>query len=197
MKFRASFVFVLVAAVSACTSTSDSPLAPEVGASYAREGVKPPPPLGSEDTQIEISVSPSDGECSFDCCTECSLDVSATATTFFALATGRYFANTQANSGWVAFESNEDITASQNARIQFDKKTGQRSGQGTLTLNFAPFTVLDLSLVHDVVGSFGPCPGTPGSTTPCANLTFLYGDDSEGTLTVRRSDAFFPTVSLF
>lgn len=190
MKFRASFAFMLVAALSACTSTSDSPLAPEVnGPSFAKEGVKPPPPLGSEDTRIDIAVFPSES------CSECSADVSTMATFFFAQASGRYFANTQQNSGWISFVSNADVMASPNARIQFDKKMGQKSGEGTLTLRYAPFTVLDLTLVHDVYGTFGPCPGTVGATTPCASLDFLYGDDSEGHIEVRRSDAFFPTLS--
>lgn len=179
MKFRASLAFIVVASSAACTSAGDTLLAPVTGsASFdAVTGVKPPPPLGSEETDIFISVSPSE------CGLTCGAARLTTATSFAGTVSGRYFANTQQNSGWVEFESNAYIIASSNARIQFDRMTGQKSGQGTLTLRSSPFTVLDLKLVHDVRGTYGPC-DVYGS---CAQLQFLYGDDGVGFLTVNRA----------
>ena len=175
MQFRASLTFVLIAAAAACTATGDGPTAvagPDVGSATYDLGVRPPPPLGSEETDIDISagVPPTTSGPS-----------AAFSASFFPLSqvAGRYFANTQSTNAWIQFVTNNTVVASPNARLQYNQKTGRTTGQGTLTL-VSDGTVLDLSTLT-IVGpaSFGSCPNSAIANADhpnlCASAAFLGG----------------------
>jgi hypothetical protein len=187
MRFRASLAFVLVAAASACTFTSDSPLAPDVdGARFEREGVKPPPPLGTEDTYMEIdanlSESPPEGDFTA---------ADHVPEHFDAQVFGRYFANTQSNNKWIAFDRvlGATIPVSQNARLAYNEDQLRTSGHGTLV--DADGTVLDMALVTILSwSSFGSCAEDDEVPVHCAVITFRYGNNPfpAGTIDVWTSD---------
>jgi hypothetical protein len=186
MKFRASLAFVCVAALSACT-TADNPtgLSDQDAASF-ETGVKPPPPLGSEDTEVAIDVQVAEAPIS-----TADFVTAAEANVFFSgVAVGRYFANTQSTNGWIQFESNESVQASQGARLQFNEKQGRTEGHGTLIDGDG--TVLDLALVEIIAGSFGGCAGEDAPSAICANLTILYDGLYIGTMVVALADTEVP-----
>jgi hypothetical protein len=190
MKFRASLAFVLIAAASACTASDSSTglTGPDVGgpAFETSRGVKPPPPLGTEDTEIAISVQVEDEVPTG--------DFNAAADHgdefFNGVAAGRYFANTQSTNGWIQFETNESVIASQGARLAYNEKQDRTNGHGTLIDSDG--TVLDLALVKIIGGSFGACAGDDAPSSICANLQILYDGEFIGTIVVALPDTEVP-----
>ncbi len=180
MKFRASLAFVILATASACTNVADGPTGVAVanvgGAAFER-GVKPPPPLGTEDTEISIFA---------DLGGEFPSALRALSNRMFeGTAAGRYFANTQSTNGWIQFESTESVTASNGARLQYNEQQGRTNGRGTLTDSDGD--VLDLARVQISFGSFfGPCPEPYSEGPYCAEVTFTYDGIPGGTLRVSR-----------
>ena len=172
MQFRASLTFVLIAAAAACTATGDGPTAvagPDVGSAAFDLGVRPPPPLGSEETDIDISagVPPTTNGPS-----------AAFSASFFPLSqvAGRYFANTQSTNAWIQFVTIGNVVASPNARLQYNQRTGKTTGQGTLTIVGPGGAVLDLSTLT-IVGQpfFGACGAISSHPITCAYAEFDGG----------------------
>jgi hypothetical protein len=93
---------------------------PVGGSERVRRPAGPPPPLDTQ--QVSISAE-YEGQ------------------TFAPAA--RYFANRPGTNAWLAFVSNGDAVATENARLSFNAQTGETRGTGTLTL--AGGVVLDLS----------------------------------------------------
>ena len=187
MKIRPRLAFVLVAATSACTSTSDSPLAPDVGgASYEIEGVKPPPPLGTEDTYIEINATLSEGsETPADAFTSADL---VGDNLFIARVFGRVFANSQDTNEWISFVSGGDVTATVNAHLAYHAVENKTNGQGILVDGDG--TVLDLGLVTIQTASYvGSCPAASTGYVLCVTITFTYNNNPNlgGTIKVHNS----------
>ena len=187
MKIRPRLAFVLVAATSACTSTSDSPLAPDIGgASYELEGVKPPPPLGREDTYIDINVMVAEG-------TETPADVFTSAdlvgdNVFNTQVFGRVFANSQDTNEWISFESGPGVTATVNAHLAYHAVENKTNGQGILIDGDG--TMLDLSLVTIQPGAYvGACPAASTGYALCGVITFTYNNNGAlgGTIRVHNS----------
>lgn len=163
MQYRNCLTVLMVAAVSACSSGSDVTTAPlDIAPAAARgdEGVKPPPPAGSEEVSISFNIcgdfGESEGGCGFESAERIAAD-NAPFAGFFGNPKGRYFANTQSTNGWIDFETGNGIIASPNARLSYNGKLGRTTGRGTLTLTYFPFSVLDLSKLVIVDGNFGGC----------------------------------------
>ena len=201
MKYRRSFPFVLAAALASCTN-ADTPTGVsslDVGDPRyeTSRGVKPPPPLSSEDTDIDISSPVIDGLDldPLDASTMADPDPDLGADGYFngLGARGRYFAGPpELSHGWIHFETSPTVIASPNARLAYNEKTGKTTGIGTLT--DADGTVLYLSRVEIILGQFGPCPdGPPDTYVPlCAEATFEYNGIEGGLLFVRPSSPFVP-----
>ncbi len=183
MYIRSALVMLgLTAAIGCSTSTDLTGLSPiSDGPQLARDasGVKPPPPLGTGDTEIFIDVGPSDV---VDLSGGPSAESSEFALSFSARVLGTYFANTESTNGWIRFESTGDVVASQGARLQYDEKHGRTTGHGTLT-DQSTGAVLYLELIEITMGSFGSC-SEQFQQFVCANVSFTYSDDAEGTLIV-------------
>lgn len=191
MKLRTVLVFVLATslttALAACSSATDNVAGPtsldqSTAAQDKALGVKPPPPLGSEETDIYISVgSGSPGLAST------GGPAAADAGDLFSFVgklSGRYFANTESTNGWIEFESTDDIVASPSARLQYDQKSMKTTGNGTLTMGDK---VLYLDLIQITSGYFGSCGSASTDFGPCASVTFTYGQNSSGFLSVYPS----------
>jgi hypothetical protein len=161
MHFRACITLAVVAATTACAAVTDGPTAPAVFATVGEDpgsiGEPPPPRLDTGETNIDIAF---DGT--------------------FRRVPGLYFANTQGTNAWIDFVSNEDVTASPNARLRYNEKTGRTHGTGLLT--FDDGSTLALSSIRITQGSFGSCPA-PGSPSTddgprrleCGSATFAGG----------------------
>ena len=108
----------------------------------------------------------------------------------FRRVPGLYFANKQGTNAWIAFVSNTEVSATPNARLQYNEKNGKTNGTGLLTF-VNDGSTLDLSRVRITEGSFGSCP-VPGSPSTddvarrgeCGSAAFTIGDGG-GVLTVR------------
>lgn len=177
MKIHAFLPFALLIA-TACASVDDTSAgvtAPESIESYRSDfGLKPPPPLGSEETSISINIA---GD---EIVGEWQPGVSAVSAAAFpgfaGIVRGRYFANTPTRNAWIQFESFGGVIASPDARLQYNQMTGRTSGKGTLTSGGA---VIDLSLFQFDAGTiFGVCGvGVNGS---CAHFSFVYDGNKAG-----------------
>lgn len=183
MQYRNYLGVLIIAAATACSSGSDVATAPlELSPSAARgdDGVKPPPPAGSDEVSIFIDIS-GDGEVE----AARQSPPAAPFTGFSGNPLGRYFANTQATNGWIDFESGNDIVATAGARLSYNEETGRSNGRGTLTN--AAGQVLDLSkvtVVPDDEGvEFGPCDRF-GRQGLCANFAVAYEGELAGFITV-------------
>jgi hypothetical protein len=183
MKIRAAIAAMFVATAVACAPGSDSPTgvaAPESAQFGKVAGVKPPPPLGSEETSIQIYV-PGDDFGEFSATHGPSANVSFPG--FLGFAQGRYFANTQSTNGWIQFVTANGVTASNNAKLSYNEKNGKTTGQGTLTDPYGH--VLDLSLVQIVPPShFGTC-----DVFQCASIQFIYAGQYPGSINVYSGPA--------
>ena len=193
MRFRSSLTFVFIAAVAGCTTTGDTPtgvLDPDVGtARFDASGVKPPPPLGSEETDIQIDASL--GFSAAEHGPNAAFSVADNQ--FHAQVEGRYFANTQSTNAWIDFESNALVVASKGARLQYNEKTGRTNGHGTLT--DLDGTVLDLSLVTIISGHLGGCNPSPElDEAPgfCGSVQFTYGAGGGGSIEVNKTTPLPP-----
>jgi hypothetical protein len=171
MRYRACLSLALIAAITACASVTDGPTEPARFDSHIGEdpggsiGEPPPPRLDTGETNIDIAY---DGG--------------------FRRVPGLYFANKQGTNAWIAFVSNSTVTATPNARLQYNEKTGRTHGTGLL--DFGGGNTLDLSRVRITQGSFGSCPAPSNPSTGdrvgrgyCGQATFTAGDGG-GLLTV-------------
>ena len=182
MRFRSFLSLALFAAATACTAVVDGPTAvetPNVGPAFATEGLKPPPPLGTQETRIDLespsSETPYPPEADF--AGGPSAESALENQPFSARVFGRYFANTQGTNGWIAFVSGGCVIASPNAKLQYNEKSGKTSGHGTLTCNGV---VLDLSKIEITSGGFGGCTfNSEDQLYTCRSFFFSY-DGIEG-----------------
>ena len=189
MRFRSFLSLALFAAATACSAVAEGPTAvetPNVGPAFAAEGLKPPPPLGTQETSIDLE-SPS-SETPYPPAADFAGGPSAESALanqpFSARVFGRYFANTQGTNGWIAFVSGGCVIASPNAKLQYNEKSGRTSGHGTLTA--CNGVVLDLSKIEITDGGFGGCTfSSGGELLSCRSFTFTYdGSVEEGTVVV-------------
>ena len=161
MRYRACLSLALIAVVTACASVTDGPTGPARFDSHIVEepggvGDPPPPRLDTGETNIDMATDDVGGR-----------------------VAGLYFANTQGTNAWIDFVSNEDVTASPNARLLYNAKTGRTHGIGTLEFDNG---TIDLSRISILQGSFGSCPA-PGSPSTddgpgrfeCGSATFADG----------------------
>jgi hypothetical protein len=178
MRYRSGLTLaVLVAA--ACSVGTDNPVAPDIAPAF-EEGVKPPPPLGSGD--VEITLYSPDSETPFSDLRIGGPSASALENQpFYAQVHGRYFSNTQFTNGWISFESDECVTASPDARLQYNEKTGKTHGHGTLT-NCDGVTI-DLSKIEITSGGFGDCELNYGEYS-CRSFSFSYNGTPGGNVYV-------------
>lgn len=184
MLSRSRLAFVIVAA-TACTSVENpAAIAPADLASAqfetAASGVKPPPPLGTQETEMRLDVFSS--ETAFARTSGPSAGASALDFSFHARVAGRYMANTQGTNGWVDFVTYGEVVASPNARLQYNEKTGKTYGVGTLTDNGG--NVLYLNLIQITWGSFGSCGAVDQDQSNCAQVAFTYGNGGSGRFSV-------------
>ena len=193
MRYRSSLALAILV-TAACSAGVDNPTAvetPDTSPSFAREGVKPPPPLGTEVIDITLSSPSSETEI-VDALSGPSAALPPEFEPFWAHVKGRYFANTQGTNGWIAFESDDCVTASPGAKLQYNEKTGKTQGHGTLTLlegACGGIVVLDLSKIQIDVGSggFGGCE-LVGVLYECRSFTFSYNGIPGGYLQTSPSD---------
>ena len=178
MQTRAFFALALLLAAGCgqAGDTQDSVTAPEsLGINRSEFGVKPPPPLGSEETSIFIGVD-GDGTSS-ERQSGPSAESAAAVPEFSATLRGRYFANTPNQNAWIQFETLGNVIASPGARLQYNEKTGKTTGNGTLTDGNR--VVIDLRLVQIDAGSvFGVCGSAEGGS--CAHFSFIYDGTRDG-----------------
>lgn len=179
MQYRSYLSLALFAAATACSSVADGPTAvqsPSVEPTMSREGLKPPPPLGSSETSISLDSPSSETPFEFETARRAPGTPDRNRS-FSAIVRGRYFANTQDTNGWIAFVSNRCVTASANAKLQYNEKTGKTSGHGTLTLTSnegcGGIVVLDLSKIEITGGGFGGC-SFDGALYTCRQFSFDY-----------------------
>jgi hypothetical protein len=191
MKFRAGLAFVCVAAISACTSDNPTGLSNPIADPAFAAGVKPPPPLGTEDTYIEIDAQVAED---FSTSADAAVSMETIADPFFnARLLGRTFYNTQGNNAWIAFEEVIGGTASQNARLAYNQDQNKTNGHGILT--DADGTVLNLALVTILPTSvFNPCPDADDGYALCAVINFIYNNDPSLGGTIRVSNSAPPPV---
>ncbi len=171
MRTRFYLSIALGVVVIGCTATADNPTAaslPDVGTAHFA-GVKPPPPLGTEETFIEIDFF---GGGEFAGLRAADAQNFQWSNRVF----GRYFANNPLTNGWIDFASGDGVIASPNARLEYNNKNGKTKGHGTLTDSYG--VVLDLSKIQITSGGFGKC------TPVCANIAFTYDGLSGGFLFV-------------
>ena len=179
MRNRLYLSFALLGVAIGCTAVGDHQTlatAPDVGAANFATGVKPPPPLGTEETSIFLD-SPSSETPAGDVVSGPSAAIGANRP-FTHGVLGRYFANNPSTNGWIQFVSGDGVVASANAKLEYNPKNGKTTGQGTLTYNFV---VLDLSKIQITSGFFGKCPPPSG---PCAAIEFSYDGIPGGSLSV-------------
>ena len=188
MRYRSGLAFA-VFIVAACSVGVDGPVAvetPDVAPAFSRDGIKPPPPIGSGDTEIEI-FSPSS-----ETPEEIGIDGGPSASAFdnqpfSASVTGRYFANGPGNNGWISFESDECVVASPDAKLQYNGHNGKTHGHGTLTLlpGCGGVVVLDLSKIEITGGGFGNCElNIYSNKYECDSFQFSYNGVPGGNVNV-------------
>jgi len=189
MRYRSSLsLAVLIAA--ACSVGVDGPVAvetPNVAPALDRDGVKPPPPIGSGDVEIDI-FSPSSETPS-----EIGIDGGPSASAFANLpfsasVTGRYFSNSQFTNGWISFESDDCVIASPDAKLAYNEKTGKTQGHGTLTDVCGGNVVLALSKIEITGGGFGDCELNFGEYS-CRSFSFSYDGIPGGSVFVGESES--------
>lgn len=187
MQFRSLSALVMCAAVAACSSV-ESPVAVDVLSPQfdaTARGVKPPPPLGTEETDMVLSVSTRGEEVAF-----ARAESPSPFVNFSEQVRGRYLVNTQSTNAWVDFVSTYDgdgnviVLASPNARLQYNEKSEKTTGQGTLTDAYG--NVVYLNLIQFNSGSyFRPCFGVEVGEGGCANASFTYdGENGQGTFSI-------------
>ena len=194
MRYRSYLSLALFAAVTACSSFADAPTAvesPSVEPKMSTEGLKPPPPLGTQETSITIDSPSSETPGSEASERSSNASTAQQNRRFFASVLGRYFANTQGTNGWIAFVSNACVTASANAKLQYNEKTKKTSGHGTLTRKATDGcggpVVLDLSKIEITGGGFGGCTLVDGSYS-CRTFFFSYDGIPGGIVYVGDGD---------
>lgn len=180
MRSRSYLSLAVLAVAFGCTSVGDNSTlatAPDVGGPNFSAGVKPPPPLGTEETTINL-LSPSSETPDFGEGVVSGPSAESFANLPFSAfhVLGRYFANNASTNGWVQFVSGNGIVASANAKLEYNQKNGKTTGIGTLT---ADGVVLDLSKIQITSGFFGKC-----SSYPCASVLFSYDGIPGGTFKV-------------
>jgi hypothetical protein len=163
MRYRACFSFLLLLGAAACATATESPTAPpSLAFSPADDGEKPPPPLDTGDVAVNVNY---DGA--------------------FARVAARYFANTQGTNVWIAFESNEFVTASPNARLQYNPKSGRTHGGGTLTFADGSVRPIDLSTISLSNSTLGSCTSNPTTDrVGCGTADLFIGGRKVGSISV-------------
>ena len=182
MRYRSVLSLAIFAAACSGVDTPVGVETPNSRPSFdVEEGVKPPPPIGSGDVEISI-FSPSSETPSEVTVSEGGPSASAFANLpFSAQLHGRYFANSQYTNGWIQFVSDECVTASPDAKLQYNELTGKTTGHGTL-VDCEGGVTLDLSKIEITSGGFGDC--TFDVTHTCRNFQFSYNGIPGGSVFV-------------
>ena len=184
MRYRRYFFLAMLVAAPACTGGVDGPTAVNNTDALFDEGIKPPPPLGSEDVDISISLPSSDLSSDFLTAGGPSAE-SIESSSFFATLHGIYFSNSEGTNGWILFMSEDCLVASPDARLQYNEKNGKTFGHGTLTN--CDDVVLDLSKVQITGGGFGGCEASELEVFSCRSIQFSYNGEEGGNITVGPS----------
>jgi hypothetical protein len=184
MRYRDYFFLALLVAAPACTADVEGPTGVRSGDALFEEGIKPPPPLGSED--VDISISSPSSETPSEILTLGGPSAASVGNLpFNADVHGLYFSNSELTNGWILFLSEECLIASPDAKLQFNEKNGRTFGHGTLTKTCGDVdVVLDLSKIQITGGGFGGCEVSLDDVFTCRQILFTYDGIEGGVISV-------------